>query len=193
MTRTVRPKEFDTAIEEIKKELNLTNEKIHIGWRKTLAWSGYEFKCGEEYYVYIAKDMSFENSLITLAHELRHVYQDVTGMYKQVYIHDEGWRVLWEGNIHKKLNSNNKGYNTLPWELDAENWAVEYVKKYKATHGSTKQEIVEPVLFSNGNINYRQTVLRAHNEKKSPYFKGCDKAKIKRAIAQLKTQGVFLC
>jgi hypothetical protein len=191
MARTSRPKQYDHAIALIKKELGITD--VSISWRAKLNKGIAGF--ARRYEVVILKNMSYSFTIFALAHELRHVYQKQNNLFvprwnKDIKEYDIYWKptdtlVSPPKGLGIYRGKNQEGYKELPWEVDANIYGENFQEMYLDKYGYNIKERVEPVYFSNGNLNYKQTAIKAHNENKDAYVQGCDKDKMKRTLKQL--------
>lgn len=173
MARVANPKQYDRFIAAVIRHLKI--KPVKIEWRsimrKSIAASAYR----EDRKIRIGKGFSKEFTMEIIAHELRHIWQYDTGIFTGLN--------TWNG-VEYNRTPITRGkvpttYNDQPWEADAVSYSIEAVARFDHLFGHSAKD-VEPVLFSNGNVNYKQTAIKAHNEGTSPFFTGVDKKKMQR-------------
>lgn len=202
MARRKIPAIYKKAIEEIKKELNIDASVYWKKTRKGIGGSAYrwtnEVHISSDY-IYLTGEFYYKEALRTLAHELRHIWQYTCGIFPNNH--------TWDGVDYKRVEIKRGkvpvGYMDQPWEKDAEEYAEDFITRFirdnpyktperKRYVFNGTMDSSEYVRFSNGNINYRQTVLKAiKTGKKIVPDTWQERQKIERALAQLKTQEVI--
>lgn len=176
MARVANPKQYDRFIAAVKKDLKITDVKIY--WRATMLanWAGSANKDANT--ITILKEQTKQETMRIIAHELKHIWQYNTGIFT-------GGNV-WNGTRYErkpiKRGKVPKDYYDQPWESDAEKYANAAILAYGDLVGSSifGDTIVTPVLFSNGNVNYKQTAIKAQKEGSNPFFKRVDRKKMQR-------------
>ena len=124
MGRGKDPKQYDAFIQAVVNDLQI--DEVKVSWRATLrknvAGSAYRYTRT----IRILKGMSRLETMKTLAHELRHIWQYQTGIYPSGNVWDG---VTYDRNDIKRGNIPAKYYEQ-PWEIDANAYAEEAMKRF---------------------------------------------------------------
>lgn len=124
MGRGKDPKQYDAFIQAVVNDLQI--DEVKVSWRATLrknvAGSAYR----DTRTIRILKGMSRLETMKTLAHELRHIWQYQTGIFPSTNV----WNgVTYDRNDIKRGNIPDNYYEQ-PWENDAKAYAEEAVKRF---------------------------------------------------------------
>ena len=124
MPRVKDPTQYNGYIQAIVNDLGI--DEVKVSWRsvlrKNVAGSAYRYTRT----IRILKSMSRLETMKTLAHELRHIWQYQTGIYPSGNVWDG---VTYDRNDIMRGNIPDNYYEQ-PWENDAEAYAEEAVKRF---------------------------------------------------------------
>ena len=124
MPRVKEPTQYNGYIQAIVNDLGI--DEVKVSWRATLrknvAGSAYRYTRT----IRILKGMSRLETMKTLAHELRHIWQYQTGIFPSGNVWDG---VTYDRNDIMRGNIPDNYYEQ-PWENDAKAYAEEAVKRF---------------------------------------------------------------